>query len=177
VHDPIGLSILNSLPPTDFQAQIDRLEKCLQAPPYDAIEQEWQRTAKQLRRKNPQWYSLFGGPTTIRDLAYHLKKGFWYEFQYSDWSETVHAASALRQVAKMSDDSSNSMKAIRPLRHPDGLKDVCNFASVIAIELEQAVATTFLGPVAKNILHDMYLKEVRPRIQEASAIVLKAAWS
>ena len=31
------------------------------------------------------------GPQSNRDLAYHVQKGFWYEFLYSDWSGRIHS--------------------------------------------------------------------------------------
>lgn len=176
-HDEVGTDILSSLPPVDFAAEVARLESRLSKPPYDLIEVEWQRTAKKLKRKYPSWHSLFDGPVTIRDLAYHLKKGFWYEFQYGDWSETIHAASGFRQVAQMKKSENKEDKALRPLRHPDGLRNVCDLASGIVIELELKLADAFLGKVAKNILHDQYMADVRPRLQAARTFTIKADWA
>jgi|GEM_PF-2845720 len=176
-HDKIGSNILASPPQIDFKAEVLRLEARLRTPTYDAVDQEWQRTAQRLKKKRPSWYSLFDGPLTIRDLAYHVQKGFWYEFLYGDLSETVHAASAFRHVARMSGDNSGEANAVRPLRHPDGLRTVCNLASVIATETEQAVGSTFLGPVAKTVLHDQYLNEVRPRMMEIDSFGIGANWA
>ena len=176
-HEGAGMDILSSLPPDDFVAKVARLESLLSKPPYEQIDVEWQRTAKKLKRKQPSWHSLYNGPVSIRDLAYLLKKGFWYEFQYGDWSETIHAASGFRQVAQMKVPEFKEDKAIRPLRHPDGLRTVCELASAIVIELELKLADVFLGSANKKLLHDQYVTDVLPRLKAATAFTIKADWA
>ena len=91
-------------------------------PPYDVINAEWKRG----NYKN--WHSLFNGPRTIRALADHLGKTFWYVFLYSDWSGRLHAGRALRNVGINSSEPEREGNAIRPIRHPEGIDSLYNFA-------------------------------------------------
>lgn len=175
-HDPIGADILASISTTDFRSEVERLENGLNSPRLVAVEVEWQRTVTKLKKKLPLWHSLFDGPVTIRDLAYHLEKGFWYEFQYGDWSEAVHATSALKQVAKIKQPHVDGGVAIRPLRNPNGLRTVCDLATGMAIEMEQTIADHFLGPVAKTILDAEYMNKVRPSMESLGECEINADW-
>jgi hypothetical protein len=67
--DPLGTDVLASLPEYDFDTENAELRNMLGQPPYDVINAEWEA-----RGKNAAWHALFGGPRTIRDLAYHLNR-------------------------------------------------------------------------------------------------------
>jgi len=173
--DAVADKVLSSLPPFDFSAARDRLTGMLQRPPYAAINEEWQRMKKDMRG-HPAWHALFGGPRTIRKLALHLKRGFWYEYLYSDWSGHVHAGTAISKVGKNTDDPTGEAKSFRPLRHPDGLKDVYIFGQGMSICLGQALAQRYLSQIGRDDLRDFYMREIKPLDDRLKNVSIKAEW-
>jgi len=83
----------------------------------DAIEIRRKRVVKQRNKREPEWFSLFGGPSSTCALAHRLKYGAIYEFMYRTWSGNVHASNGFSNFAGVSGNV-----ATRPLRHPDGLQ-------------------------------------------------------
>jgi hypothetical protein len=134
-NDPIGASVLASMPAYDFDAEEKRLRATLGSKPWDTINAEWEAVGPR-----SSWHSLFGGPKSIRQLAAHLRRAFWYEFLYSDWSGRVHAGLALRNIGTNSKEPGRQGFAVRPLRYPDGLRNVYNFGMGIAMAAGHARA-------------------------------------
>ncbi len=131
--DPIGASVLASMPAYDFDAERKRLNATLASKPWDTINAEWKASGPR-----SSWHSLFGGPKSIRQLAVHLKRAFWYEFLYSEWSGRVHAGLALRSIGTNSKEPGRQGFAVRPLRHPDGLRTVYCFGTALAMAVGHA---------------------------------------
>ena len=86
-------------------------EDLLNSPKYISIEAEYQLTS--LKKKNPNWYSLFGGPTNIEQLAKHLKFNSIYEIKYRGYSGHVHATNVLEGKLIPNPDGSTSIVQIR----------------------------------------------------------------
>src|SRR5207244_2230497 len=91
--------ILNKLPPIDFKKLIADLQSMFVKPQFQPIEAEWQRL-KAANRKDPEWYSLFGGPNSVRNLATKLGVPAMYEFLYRPWSGEIHAGEAMAKVGQ-----------------------------------------------------------------------------
>ena len=173
--DNIANGVLSSMPPFDFDAAKDGLSGMLHRPPFDAMNDEWQRL-KKVTNRHPAWHALFDGPRTIRDLAFHLGRGFWYEYLYSDWSGHLHAGSVLQHVGASSGDSTGELKAFRPLRHPDGLKDVYNFGEAMLVWLGNRLGERYLSQIGRDDLRDFYIKQIRPINESLKGISIKADW-
>ena len=176
-NEPAAVEVLSSLPPISFQANIQRLTNLLQSAPYQPVDQEWQRTKAKHKGRNPAWHALFDGPKTVRELAYHLNKAFWYEIQYGEWSDVIHAGSSLHHVGIDTSDPTGASKAIRPLRHPDGLRTVLDHVAGITIELERTLAGKYLGKISQGLLHDQFMSAVRPSLELARRVSIKADWT
>ena len=166
-NEHAAVEVLSSLPPIDFQAKIQFLTSLLQSASYQAIDQEWQRTKMKHKGRSPAWHALFDGPKTVREMAFHLNKAFWYEIQYGEWSDVIHAGSGLHHVGIDSSDPTGASRAIRPLRHPDGLHTVLDHVAGITIELERNLPGSYLGKISQNLLHDQYISKVRPSLEPA----------
>ena len=140
--DPIGQAVLLEIESSGLDFESDRLryESILAKPKYVEVANEW----KAQKSSRPAWFSLFKGPKSVRDLAVHLKRGFWYEFLYSDWSGYIHAGSSIGNIGKNSDDATGQSSAFRPIRHPDGIKEVFNFGVFIPCSLANDLSKRFL---------------------------------
>lgn len=73
--------------PEDVASRPGNFRKLLAEPQYQAIETEFKRQKK----SNPNWYTLFGGPQNLQELARKLQLLPEYEVLYRQWSKTAHA--------------------------------------------------------------------------------------
>jgi hypothetical protein len=117
--------ILDQLPAQEARQRVEDMRADLEQPPLKAINQEWQRV-KAASKGDPAWYSLFGGPKNIQQLAEKVNLTVWYEFLYRQWSGFTHAANCLRNLQ----DSPESI-LLRPLRHPEGVIPALRFAVIL----------------------------------------------
>jgi hypothetical protein len=174
-NEQIALNVLSSLPSFDFGAAKNRLGGMLRKPPYSDVNDEWERIKKETGR-HPAWHALFGGPRTTHDLAFHLDRGFWYEFLYSDWSGHLHAGSSMKNVGTNCDDPTGDLKVFRPLRHPEGLKDVLHLGMGMAVELGNLLGESYLSQVGRDDLQNYYRTEVRPIIDRLKNVSVSVKW-
>jgi hypothetical protein len=65
-------------------------EAALRSERFAPIEAEFQ-TVKKKTGRNPAWYSLFGGPPSLEQLANRVGLSLSYELLYRHWSEAVHS--------------------------------------------------------------------------------------
>jgi hypothetical protein len=93
---------------------------------------------------DPEWYSLFGGPKNVQQLAQQLKVNYLYEFMYRPWSSATHAANNMRNV-----DASDDSVILRPIRHPDGMNMVLRSCVVLTVPLALLLFRKY-SPEAEN---------------------------
>jgi len=160
------------IPKEDWQSGIDNMERLLARPEYEPIEQEWRR-AKKAKGREPPWFELFGGPSSVRDLAHHLKKVFSYEFLYRQWSTAVHAGGCLENIA--ADNDGNTV--VRPIRHPDGLQALVSFAASMCLELSRRLVAIYAPEQSEAFAAD-YVANLRQRHLEVSDRhgLIRAPW-
>jgi hypothetical protein len=175
-YDPIGGDVLKELPPQDYSKYITNLQAMLQRPEYQPIEQAWQAAKKGSKKggtknSDPAWFSLFGGPANVRELAIYLKQPAMYEFMYRQWSDKVHAGSVLENVAR----SSEGQQVRRPIRHPDGLPAVLTFAGGFCLELARRLLLAY-APEQMSALRTHYIEDLRGRQQTLRSTVIRAPW-
>jgi hypothetical protein len=106
----------------DAPKGITNLQSFLAEPYMVPIEQEYQRLKKGHRA--PHWYSLFGGPTTLRKLATRLKRLTEYDALYRSWSGVAHAGDASSIAPASHGDT------FRRIRYPAAI----NLVAVLALE-------------------------------------------
>lgn len=71
--DPLATEILDAVSKNDFKEENESLKRMLSRAPFNEINQEWQNQ----NGKYLAWHLLFGGPKSVRQLAYEVGKGFW----------------------------------------------------------------------------------------------------
>ena len=91
------MSQLNLPPTADPAAAADNMRQLLAERQYKRAEAEYQARKKSGHR-TPQWFSLFGGPANLRDLAVRLGRGAEYEILYRRWSSIAHGVEAARFI-------------------------------------------------------------------------------
>lgn len=147
--------------PTNLSAAIANLESMFTKPDFLPIETEWRATRK---KKDPEWFALFGGPRDVRSLSIHLKLGAAYEGLYRTWSDVIHAGSGLKHVGP---SGRPGVILIRPIRHPDGLETAC----CLAVEICVNTVRHLLGKydlVELGIFQQVYSERIGPRCRELS---------
>jgi hypothetical protein len=108
------------LPDKNLSKEIESLEKLLEKGKYKIVNDEWERTRKNnYKNRQPNWYSLYNGPKTIKDLAYDMKRVAEYEILYRLWSSKTHGNSSINSVVS---------GGVKSIRHPESLKMVGTWA-------------------------------------------------
>jgi hypothetical protein len=80
--------------------------------------------------RDPEWYSLFGGPKNIQELTNKTGLTALYELMYRPWSGTVHVGNTMRNLHEREDNI-----VLRQIRHPDGLCVMLRFSALITLPL------------------------------------------
>lgn len=120
-------------PAADIQKPMANLGKVLAKPHLQPVEAEYNKY------RNPKWYALFDGPTHLRMLADHLRRGGQYEILYRDWSTTAHAQDFLPFMAR----TSKGERAIGRLRDTRDLRQIASFASSFALDATRQVLNKY----------------------------------
>jgi uncharacterized protein DUF5677 len=113
----------------DSAKRVKEIDALLDRPPFKEIGEESERTKRQ-RGRRPTWYSLYGGPRNIGELAQLMKRGAAYEFLYREWSERGHSSDAIDRILTNNADG----PAARSLRDPTEFNSSIDFAIDFAIE-------------------------------------------
>jgi len=147
--------------PADLGSMIKNHQTILAGSQYGPIEQEYQRL-QSCRKGRVQWYSLFGGPCSIAEMATRLDQaataascfGLIYDVLYREWSQVVHGTGALRALGS---PSSTSWR----LRNAEDAQRVTVTAINMMRELGQCVVDA-LVPERKGIFTQWYDSEIKP---------------
>lgn len=84
---------LNGMPAEEFAElpnAIERLKSKLKLPGFVEAHSEYQRLRTERRGQRLEWYTLYGGPSTIRGLAKRLHQETLYETLYHSTSRVAH---------------------------------------------------------------------------------------
>jgi hypothetical protein len=156
--------------PGDLKAMIANLEGMFAKPEFAPLEQEWQASR---RKKDPEWFALFGGPRDVRSLAIYLNMGAAYEGLYRNWSDVIHAGSALNHVGPA---GQHGAILIRPIRHPDGLESACSLAAQICLKTARSLIQKY-GPEEWERFQQCFSERIRPRYMQLCAEkLIQASW-
>jgi hypothetical protein len=120
-------------------------------------EAEYQRL-KQDRKREPEWYQLFGGPSNLRELAQRLNYRARYDLLYRSWSNLAHAGELSRFITR----TRNGEPAINPIRNTGELATTACFAAWIMLEAKKLVLAKF-HPGEEASVKRWYLAEIRER--------------
>jgi hypothetical protein len=151
----IGADAFTAIDSTELIANLQRM---LARPEFVPVEAEWRKRAA--KDKWPTWYSLSGGPRTIRKLAHHLKKQGWYEVLYKDFSRRAHAGGALDAIHP----TKGGGKAYQPLRYPASSALVANLAISMAMHIYYKLLHHYCSGKVRPFVN-WYMSEIRPDFQ------------
>lgn len=127
-------------------SKLDEVLKLMESNAYSDIAIEY-KAAKKRNGREPQWYSLFGGPNNIRDLAYGLGDAWLYELVYTTTSNSIHPVDSVEDLS----NCPLSGPAIRRLRFPGGIDRRASMACILLITISRRV----VEHIAPSFAHDL----------------------
>lgn len=136
---------------------IQNLKSLLNNPNYQFADYEYQRI-NSIRKRKPNWYSLFGGPGNLRDLAKHVNWGAQYDILYRSWSSITHAD----DLSQFLTQTKRGSPAFKPLRNPEELKHISVMASSFILDATKKMLGKFRAGEMRNY-GKWYMREVRAR--------------
>ena len=134
--------------PGDTAAYAARLEPALRRPAFVPVDAEWQALKRQ-RGKEPNWFSLFGGPKDTKGLAKEMEELSTYWFLYKHWSDVVHAGSGMENMAM----TETNERVIKPIRHPQELKSVVQIITGFSNDVAIALVTNYRPDLLNEYRH------------------------
>lgn len=155
------LNQINLPPEADPSSAADDMRQLLAKPQYQVAEAEYQRRKKRLKRV-PQWFSLFGGPSNLRDLAISLRRGAEYEILYGQWSAIAHGHDAARFLVPRDTAGEAS---IYSLRNAQDFPQIALYAASHMLDATRALILRF-RPGEGQSLGRWYLRDVRSPLQK-----------
>lgn len=109
-------------------------EELLKLPNYIPIEAEYQRTI--LIKKNPNWFTLFNGPSDVEQLAKHLNHHAVYEMIYRGLSDNVHGNDVFKSKLLKGENGNADIVQIRyPKDAQSTIVHAINFLLLIYMEV------------------------------------------
>ena len=149
-------------------AAIDNLESMLRLPLYQQAEAEYQRLIGQ-GEKNPAWYRLFNGPSSIDELAKRLNLSSFYEVIYRDWSGPTHGTDILQ--GKIFRNATDTVDFVQ-IRYPKDAQSVVSWGITLSIRMFQTFIDNRL-PDKKNEFKKWYLtiRELYQRVTSKEQII------
>jgi len=158
--DPLWAGM--ELPPTDAKT-LAKWQAMFAKAEWAPLETEWQS-----KKRRPEWYSLFGGPDNIQNLATHMTHVGMYKFLYRQWSNATHASDCLTKIA----GSKTGQVHITTIRNPVGLRSVVR----LSVSLCKAVARMILdrwGTTEQKAAADAeYATKIQPRFHGLGEITV-----
>ncbi len=142
------------LPELDILKLVNNLKNLLESPEYAPIEQEWQELKKTGR--SFEWFSLFGGPLTIQQLADRLGHSSWYEILYRPFSGETHATNSIHHLDKDED----GLPALHGLRYPQNLQQATSLSLSFAFTAYRLMLSSYI-PERQSDFNSWYLAEMR----------------
>jgi hypothetical protein len=138
--------------------QNNAIDNALSSPEYLAINQEFQRTAQNDFDKH--WYSLFGGPRSIKQLADSINKTVEYKVFYSNYSQFMHSSHFETNITF--EDTSVVFENIRNL---DNILPDLNFACSLIFRVYRWITQKYL-PSEEQQFSLKYIQDWRERYHE-----------
>lgn len=145
-------------PSTDMKDEsrkhVAALKGVLDQKEFAAIKAEFTRRMKGRGKRKPGWYSLFGGPGSIEQLAKSLKQGHVYKVLYRRWSSVIHAG----DLSAYMDKTLDGVPMFKGVRYPEHLRDAAAYAATFMLRATRLMVQRFR--IGEDLL-SWYLREVR----------------
>lgn len=153
--------VIKNTPNDKIAAEIKQLKQLLQTPQFAPVTAEYNQTKRQYKR-DPDWFSLYGGPKNRADLASILGKGAIYRLLYGDWSTLAHGNDLRRYVF-----DGSGMPTFDGVRRPNELQFVSQLSAFLLIEASRTMIQKFRK--GEN-LEPWYKQEVKPLLDKLLAL-------
>ncbi len=144
------------IPQDSVKKSIASLEAFLKTPGAKEPSEEL-RKLKNKSNKNPNWYSLYGGPVNLERLAFVLGYQSLYHFLYKYWSRATHGTDIL--PGKMG-YGPNGRPGIVQLRLPVYAETITQVAVTIALTTYRLTITKY-SPDKHQDLGKWYIAEIQ----------------
>lgn len=118
--------------------EIANCQRELNSPSLAPIDAEWRRL-KASNPRDPNWYTLFNGPKSFRQLAQRHKKYVFYKTWYDKWSGTIHAGNGLENVGWQG----GTDLRFKPVRHPEDVQQACVLAAWASLGTVESLVKFF----------------------------------
>jgi len=137
---------------------IEQKKKVFELPLYQDSESEYQRFREE-RRGKAKWYSLRGGPRSVKEMAERLRRPLQYDFLYGYFSESVHGTDLIRNKIEQISEDLISVAQLRLPRDTDfvagmamnfGLSVIRNFVENLIPEKRQELT---IDTCINNVLY------------------------
>lgn len=143
-----------------------RLQEIVNRDTYADIRSEYARVTGNKATRIPKWYSLFNGPTNLRELAVLTGDEEYYVWLYKHWSGHLHGECALTSFTKDKEDGALSVEGFRNgLDAPQITLCMHTFAVGASHKIVEAVV-----PEKSHDLGQWYLKQGRSRLNWMSSL-------
>ena len=153
--------VIPRVPKAELAADIQQLENLLETGQFTPIEAEYSRTRKALNR-NPDWFSLFGGPKNRSELAERLGMGAIFRLLYWDWSTLLHGNDLRRYLS-----SESGRPAYDGVRRPNELQTISRLAAVLLLRATRVMIEKFRK--GEN-LEPWYARDVKPLLERLAGL-------
>jgi hypothetical protein len=152
---------ISGTPNTAIAAEIAALQAGLQTPQFAPIQAEYQRTKKHPGHF-PEWFSLFNGPKSRKELAEVVGYGAFYHLLYGDWSGVGHANDVRRFLSVV-----NGRPAFDAVRRPDELQQIALQSALLLMRAHHEMIKKFRN--GENV-EGWYVREIRPLVTKLSEL-------
>ncbi len=139
----------------DAQNNVNRLSMLVNSKDYQVYQREYLRTSTEKdsngkKNKNPEWYSLFGGPKSCIELAENLKKKDFYEFIYRPFSSTVHGSDLINSNLQL---LPNGLAQASHIRNNDAASDFAEIVIQLLTENQRIILERFNEGIKQYYAH------------------------
>ena len=146
-------------------ADAEPLKNMLAREPFAPIAEAYERVSRETSGR-VKWYSLFGGPRSVKDLARSLGQLDDYLVLYRMLSKTVHATDMSRQLTKTHDGTA---PAVTVVRSPMGMPHTYVSSISIGVEVTKAIMEHYRSGESTRFAK-WYLEEVSPVAEQLGQI-------
>ncbi len=143
----------------------DNIRKLLQKPLYCEVNKEYDKN----RGKIKNWYSLYGGPKNLEQLADNLEYSGLYNVLFRDWSNAVHGTDIIEGRISSSEDGHLLITQIRNIR------DVQTVTS-ISLSIALNILKNVISKISPDRLQDftnwykMRIRDIYLKINEGNKL-------
>jgi hypothetical protein len=128
--DTVAPGFSHSLPQDVIQDAIQKVKAFLDTPGPKTAMAELRKLKR--KHKNPNWYTLYEGPTNLEGLAARLRYQSLYQFLYRYWSRTTHGVDVIQ--GKLAHPSSGRSGVVQ-LRVPKEAQTVTQITITLGLKM------------------------------------------